>query len=164
MNQSKVVSEVLSADQHPRLQSDRREKYFKSFLYSFFMRRRKNQRRQADQVANTFVDTHELRLAVVFIITLFFCIADALLTLYIIEKGGEEINPFMQFLMDKDVMLFFWAKFAITSFGMLFLISHKHFTFCRVINGYHMLYAIAAMYMILVNYEVIIITQYILSH
>ena len=140
---------------------DRRSSYMRSLVYSCFKRRRTMQRRGEDRVENTFVDTHEPKLAFIFLLTLLLCIADAFLTLNIIDNGGEEVNPFMLFLMTKDLMLFFWVKFAMTVFGMLFLITHKHFTFYRVINGYHIFYGIAAMYVVLVNYEIFLITQVI---
>ena len=150
------------SDEH-RYSSDRRRSYFRSLVYSSFKRRRTGYRRDTDIADNTFVDLHEPKLALFFLLTLILCIADALLTLNIIDNGGEELNPFMEFLMNKDLSLFFWVKFAMTAFGMLFLISHKNFTFYRVINGYHLFYGIAAMYIVLVNYEIILITKIIPS-
>lgn len=144
-----------------RCGNDRRNNYFRSLAYSCFKRRRQGLRREADRAENTFVDVHEPKLAYVFLLTLFLCMADAFLTLNIIANGGEEVNPFMRFLMDRDIMLFFWVKFVMTVFGMLFLITHKNFTFYRVINGYHLFYAIAAMYIVLVNYEIVLITRVI---
>jgi len=144
-----------------RAKEDRRRSYLRSLLYSCFKRRRKAQRREHDRLENTFVDVHEPKLAYIFLLTLMLCIADAILTLNIIGNGGEEVNPFMRFLMEKDIELFFWVKFFMTSFGLLFLISHKHFTFYRVVSGYHILYGITAMYIVLVNYEIILLTQII---
>jgi len=138
---------------------DRRRSYIRSFIYSCFKRRRKGLRRAQDRIENTFVDVHEPRLAFIYLFTLFLCVADAFLTLFIIDSGGEEINPFMLFLMNKDVILFFWVKLALTAFGLLFLISHKHFTLYRVINGYHLFYGIAVMYVVLVYYEILLIQQ-----
>jgi len=149
----------LAGLQVNRLGGDRRRSYFRSLLYSFFKRRRKIHRRQGDLKENTFVDIHEPKLAVIYLLTLLLSVTDAFLTLYIIDNGGEEINPFMAFLMNKDVEMFFWVKFTMTAFGMLFLISHKHFTVYRAMNGYHMFYGIAAIYIVLVNYEIILITQ-----
>jgi len=147
--------------QTSRHSQDRRNNYIHSFIYSSFKRRRKKQRREVDSVENTFVDIHEPKLAYIYVFTLLLCITDALLTLNIISKGGEEVNPFMRFLMNRDEMLFFWVKFAMTAFGMLFLISHKNFTVYRVVKGYHLFYAIAAMYAVLINYQIILITQVI---
>ncbi len=148
----------LTPIQTPRLGGDRRSSYFRSLWYSCFKRRRKGSRRNNDTVENTFVDVHEPKLAFVFFSTLFLCITDALLTLNIIDNGGEEINPFMDYLIKKDIALFFWVKLAMTMFGMLFLILHKRFMFYRVVSGYHVLYMIAAMYVVLVSYEVLLIT------
>jgi len=152
-----------SGSQITRDGSDRRRSYFRSLVYSCFKRRRKSVRRDDDVVANTFVDVHEPRIGYIFLITLLLCVSDAFLTLNIIDNGGREVNPFMLFLMNHDIMLFFWVKFGLTSIGMLFLVSHKNFTFFRVLNGYRLLYGIAAMYVVLVNYEIIISIRYIPS-
>jgi len=144
-----------------RKSDDRRGNYMRSFVYSTFKRRRKKSRRETDDTANTFVDFHEPKLAFVFLLTLVLCITDVVLTLNIIGKGGEEVNPIMKFLMEKDLIIFFWVKFAMTSLGMLFLMSHKNFRLYRIFSGYHLFYAVAVMYVVLVNYEIILISRYI---
>jgi len=157
-NQLNALETPIS--QHASLRTaDRRNQYFRSFLYSFFKKQRRSIRRNTDDKENTFVDFHEVKLGVIFVITLVLCISDAFLTLLIINHGGEEVNPFMKYLMDLDIYLFFWAKFFITAFGMLFLISHKNFTFYRVITGYQLFYGIAVIYVCLINYEFYLISQ-----
>ena len=131
---------------------DRRQNTLRSLLVSPFMRRRKASRRDVDR-ANSYVDVHETSLFAVFSLTILFSIVDALFTLIIIENGGEELNPFMKLLMDRNVSEFFWVKFSITSFGMAFLVVHKHFVAFRLISGYHFLYGIFLMYFSLIIYE-----------
>ena len=135
-----------------RCKIDRRQQTLRSLLVSPFMRRRQTIRRQSDW-QNSYVDIHEKKLFVIFTLTVAFSIIDALFTLIIIKNGGEELNPFMKYLMDRDVLTFFWVKFCITSFGMLFLAVHKFFVVFRVITGYHLLYGIFSMYLLLILYE-----------
>ncbi|MDX1812440.1 MAG: DUF5658 family protein, partial [Gammaproteobacteria bacterium] len=129
----------------------------KSFLYSFFMRRRKTIRRREDLEASVYVDVHDTGTVVLFTSVILMCVIDAIFTMFIMNHGGEEINPFMNYLIAKDVMTFFWVKFSLTSFGMLFLVSHKYFVFYRVLKGLHVIKIIFSMYFILVAYEISII-------
>ena len=132
---------------------DRRKNTLRSLLVSPFMRRRKTIRREVDG-RNSYVDIHEKSLFIIFTLTIAFSIIDAIFTLIIIKNGGEELNPFMKYIMDRDVMAFFWVKFFITSFGMLFLVVHKYFVVFRFITGYHFLYSIFSMYLLLILYEI----------
>jgi len=136
---------------------DRRKNTLRSLLVSPFMKRRKTIRREIDG-RNSYVDIHEKSLFIVFTLTIAFCIIDAIFTLIIIKNGGEELNPLMKYIMDRDVLAFFWVKFSITSFGMLFLIIHKYFVVFRFITGYHFLYSIFSMYLILVLYEIYLLS------
>ena len=144
-----------------RQQTDRRRNHFKSLLYSFVKRRRKSFRRSTDSTANIYVDVHDPLTVVLFLAVIIFCVADAIMTLFIIKYGGEEVNPFMKYLMDKDIMMFFWVKFTLTSFGMLFLVAHKYFIFYQKIHGMHVIRTIFAMYLTLIVYELVILTYQI---
>jgi len=136
-----------------RISTDRRKNTFRSIILSPVKRRRKSARRECDK-ANSYVDIHEKSLFLIFTLTVAFSIIDAIFTLIIIKNGGEELNPFMKFLMDRDVLTFFWVKFSITSFGMLFLVVHKFFVVFKFITGYHLLYGIFFMYLTLIFYEI----------
>ncbi len=140
-------------DQKIRNGVDRRKNTSRSLLVSPFMRRRKTIRREGGG-RNSYVDIHEKSLFIIFTLTITFCIIDAIFTLIIIKNGGEELNPFMKYIMDRDVLTFFWVKFSVTSFGMLFLVVHKFFVVFRFITGYHFLYSIFSMYLILILYEI----------
>lgn len=138
---------------------DRRQNKYRSFIYSIFKRRRKIHRRDGDRCRNLYVDIHEPHVFFIFSLTIFFCVTDAILTLIIISHGGEELNPFMEYLMAYDLNYFFWVKFTITSFGMLFLVIHKFFVFFRFITGYHIFYFIFLMYLVLMMYEMYLLKK-----
>lgn len=142
---------------------ERRKRIFRSFIYSFFRRRRQHVRRDEESFHNTYVDIHEPRIFIIFSLTVLLSAIDAMLTLFIISNGGEEINPVMQYLLEIDITTFFWAKFFMTSFGMLFLVSHKHFLIYQTLRGYHLLYAIFGTYFVLINYELYLISQILTS-
>jgi len=142
-----------------RSKKDRRQRKLHSLYYTFFKRRRREARREDDKPLNVYVDVHEPFVFALFSLTIFLSATDAMFTLFIINNGGEEINPFMRYLLQIDTMTFFWVKFFLTSFGMLFLVSHKHFLFYRFIRGYHILYAVFATYFVLINYELYLISE-----
>jgi len=150
---------IINELSESRSKKDRRQRKLHSLYYTFFKRRRCEPRREDDQLNNVYVDKHEPFVFVLFSITIFLSATDAMFTLFIINNGGEEINPFMRYLLQIDVNTFFWVKFFLTSFGMLFLVSHKHFLFYRIIRGYHIMYAVFATYFILINYELYLISE-----
>lgn len=123
------------------------------------MRRRKHIRRAQDQEAGSYVDIHEATTVVLFTAVILFCVTDAIMTLFIIDMGGEEANPFMKYLMDRDIMMFFWVKFTITSLGMLFLVSHAYIKFYRVVKGKQVIVGVFAMYLSLIVYELVLLSH-----
>lgn len=142
-----------------RHQPERRTHQFKSFLYSFFKRRRKSLRRVEDVGNNIYIDVHDPITVILFTAIIIFCVTDAIMTLFIIQYGGEEVNPFMKYLMEKDIMTFFWVKFGITSLAMLFLVSHKYFTFYHKIKGSHVIFSVFAAYLTLIVYELVLLSS-----
>ena len=150
---------VLNDKAQSRNSSDRRQDKLRSLYCSIFKRRRTQSRRDQEITQNSYVDVHEPFVFILFSITVLLSATDAMFTLFIINNGGEEINPFMRYLLEIDITAFFWVKFFLTSFGMLFLVSHKHFTFYEVVRGYHIMYAVFATYFILVSYEIYLISE-----
>ena len=141
-----------------RSKADRRKNKLRSLYCAFFKRRRTDTRRDIDEAINSYVDVHEPFVFILFSITVLLSATDAMFTLFIINNGGEEINPFMRYLLEMDITAFFWVKFFLTSFGMLFLVTHKHFTFYQIVRGYHIMYGVFATYFILVSYELYLIS------
>jgi len=162
LKETNVMEKQIPQDKKSRV-TERRFNTAKSFVYSFFKRRRKELRREDDNSKNIYVDLHETRIFVIFVTTILLSTIDAAFTLLIISNGGEEINPFMKYLLDNDVVLFFWIKFFLTSFGLLFLVSHKHFTVFQFINGYKIIYAVFATYFVLITYELSLLSKIFLT-
>lgn len=153
-----MTIQATSEPNIPSVRTDRRKNHSRTFIHSFFKRRRRDIRRDTDKKSNLYVDVHETKIFVLFSLVILLSVTDALLTLFIINNGGEEINPVMRYLLNTDVNLFFWTKYFLTSFGMLFLVSHKHFSIGNIIHGYHVMYAIFAIYVCLVSYEIYLIS------
>jgi hypothetical protein len=52
---------------------------------------------------------------------------DALCTLLFLQRGGQEANPFMAFILSYGHTSFVGLKMALTGVGVILLVSHCHF-------------------------------------
>ena len=151
---SRNEKELEEFDSCRRDEGDRRQRHGKALVYSTFKRRRRGPRRDDDHGQAHYVDIHEPAIVALSLGIILLCVADAFFTLNIIDRGGEEVNPFMRTLLEKDVLLFFSAKFTITSLCLIFTIAHKHFRIFSMISGYHILYTVFICYALLIYYEI----------
>ncbi|MGD8572004.1 MAG: DUF5658 family protein [Gammaproteobacteria bacterium] len=133
---------------------DRRSNSWRTIVGSVIYRRRAAPRRENDSDAPHYVDIHEPHLFYVAVGALLLCVADAFFTLTLLEfHGSYELNPVMDFFIQKDIQHFFLVKFGMTAAGILFLVIHKNFRILNTISGYQILYGALALYSLLVMYE-----------
>lgn len=133
---------------------DRRTNSWRTIVGSIIYRRRAAQRRTDDSGNPHYVDIHEPRLFYVAVGALLLCVADAFFTMTLLQfYGSYELNPVMDYFIQKDLQHFFIVKFGLTAFGIMFLVIHKNFRILNIISGYHILYASLALYAMLVAYE-----------
>ena len=158
-----LASSANNDDDACRRQLDRRKKHVKAMTYTFVKKRRRGPRRDGEQ-HNHYVDLHEPSLFFITLSIMTLCIVDAFFTLNILDKGGEEVNPFMKVLLERDVLLFFVVKFVLTSVFLIFAVIHKHFKLFNRVTGYQILYAVFAMYVTLVLYEIYLLMYQAGSH
>ena len=139
--------------------TDRREVNFKSALHSSFRKRRVGPRRDAEVDTPHYVDIHNPIEVYVVILAITLSVMDCFFTLTLIQHGSEELNPIMDYFLQRDVTLFFVVKFCITSFGLLFLIMHKKFMLFNIISGFQLLVGSLVLYTLLVSYELSMLVQ-----
>ena len=133
---------------------DRRTNTWRTLVYSLFLRRRAAPRREDDQSRAHYVDIHEPKLFYVAVGGLLLCVADAFFTLTLLNfHGSYELNPVMDYFIKQDIQHFFFVKFGLTAFGIMFLVVHKNFRLFNRISGYQILYANLIIYATLVSYE-----------
>ena len=53
-------------------------------------------------------------------------IADSYLTIHLLSRGAEELNPIMAFYLNRGPLLFFGVKYAITSAAIMIILSIKN--------------------------------------
>ncbi|WP_455201592.1 DUF5658 family protein [Kaarinaea lacus] len=133
---------------------DRRSNSWRTIYGAIFLRRRSNQRRTDDADSAHYVDVHEPRLFFVAVGALILCVADAFFTMTLLNfYGSYELNPVMDYFIKQDFEQFFFVKFGLTAFGIMFLVMHKNFRILNRISGYQILYGSLVLYAILVTYE-----------
>ena len=114
-----------------RTLKDRRQKPTKPFSKYMLSGRRQTVRRQADRKVHLHVDRYGLRLLIALLLIVTFSMLDAYFTIFQVERGAREINPFMNFLIGRGYTHFFWVKYALTGVAVLFLCVYKNHSFAR---------------------------------
>ena len=152
LSEEQLVNSNRSADQ------DRRQNQARAALYSLFRRRRATVRRGEELHKPQYVDIHEPWVIMVTVGVLLLSIFDSIFTLRLLQMGSEELNPVMDYFIQRDTDLFFAAKFIMTATCVFFLVMHKKFKLFNMISGYQMLVGTFAMYCCLVSYEISMLT------
>ena len=137
----------------------RRKNSLRTAVHSLYRNRRASIRRIDDDAVNVYVDRHEPWLVYMALGALLLSMTDAFFTLALLQYGSYEMNPFMDYFIQKDVRLFFMVKFGMTSACVLFVVMHKNFQFLRLFKGYHVLLTSFALYSLLICYEMMMLLQ-----
>ena len=149
-----------SEDTCQRDASERRNNQLKSFTYSFFKRRRRAMRRNADTHEGHYVDFHDpIFMYIATGIVLLSCM-DAIFTLTLLDRGiAVEANPFMKLLIESSTSLFVAFKTTLTAGCILFLVAHRHFWVIRnKVRTHTVLFGALAGYVTLINYELVLLS------
>ena len=157
--------EILPAEFYPpascsreRL-TDRRENHRLAAFQSWFRKRRKTPRRNADENVSRYVDVHETWLMLLCLYIISLSTLDAFFTLNLLQNGSKELNPFMDYLIRQDHQLFLCVKYFISAISLVTLVMLKNFKLFGYISGYHILFGYAAAYSLLISYELSMLTR-----
>lgn len=106
---------------------DRRSRPTPLFSRYTFFGRRKTVRRLDDSCLHCYVDRYDLSSVLLVLVSLILCVADAFMTMYLIDNGATELNPIMEKLLGHKPFLFLLVKYSLTALGMVWLLIHKNF-------------------------------------
>lgn len=95
--------------------------------------RRRTIRRKADRKTHFYVDLYGHRLLLTLLVIILLCVFDAYFTIFHLEKGAREINPFMDFLLGYGNIYFFATKYILTALGILLLCIYKNLLFVKIL-------------------------------
>lgn len=100
-------------------------------VYSFWRGRRKTASVTAKH-EQFFVDVYNIRLAILLLMFFLFTVVDSVSTLIYLEKGGREINPVAQWMIDQGADFFILTKGGLSALCILFVMIHKNFKYSRI--------------------------------
>ena len=106
---------------------DRRKRKIPPLKYLLFGGQRKRIRRKEDEDKLIILDTHGSWVFVLTVIILVLSIIDGLLTLNLIGRGAQEVNPVMAYLIDINPYIYFFVKCFLTITAVILLILLRNY-------------------------------------
>ena len=104
------------------------------------------------------VDRYSTTLFGVIVVILFLSAVDALLTLFLINRGAYEVNPIMAYYLSLGPYHFFIVKYGLTSLAVFVLLMFRDI-FLRSIGVFthSLLYFIAGVFLVVVAWELYLV-------
>lgn len=130
---------------------DRRRMSVRSILQGAFRPRRRAGRRASDQ--DTPIDWHHPHLMFLSLAMLALSVADAFLTVTLLNNGAEEANPLLALFVTRYPSLFAVVKMGLTGVGIVLLVAVAQSRLFRVIPGKLVFQGLVLAYLALVIYE-----------
>ncbi len=140
-----------------RLGYDRRRLTFGMFIRGGITPRRRGGRREAE--GHALVDWHEPHLMFLAITILLLSMADAYLTLTLLARGAEELNPLLAYVLENAPRLFIAIKMALTGTAVLLLVALSRAKVFRVIKVSAIIHWCVLGYAVLIGYECWLLQQ-----
>jgi hypothetical protein len=136
-----------------RGRDDRRLRVWWSVIYGSFNPRRRTPPRRLDESRFHSLDWHSAHLLAAAVSILLLSVADAFLTLVLLQGGAREVNPLMAVLIYRNVAIFAALKVGMTSVCIIFMVILARYRFMRLLQVGWVLYAILIAYASLISYE-----------
>jgi hypothetical protein len=133
---------------------DRRRRVWWSVCYGSFNPRRRTPPRRLEEARFHSLDWHSAHLLAVAIGILLLCVADAFLTLVLLQGGAAEVNPVMALLLGRSVAAFAVLKLAMTGSGTVSMVILSRYRFMQLLRVEWVLYAVLIGYATLIGYEI----------
>jgi hypothetical protein len=130
---------------------------FKSLTSANSLCRRQHPRRSEDRF-HYYADSYGLDILIPVMGILLLSVVDGMLTLKLLQQGAVEINQFMAWLIGIDLRLFATVKMALTGACLVFLVMHSRFRLFRTLRVTHLIYASLQIYVLLIAYELGLLT------
>jgi len=146
------MEETAHSHQPHRRSGERRQARLLSFFYGFYRAQRAGDRRNVRVAQPSYVDIHDAFTYALVLMIMLFCVADAYLTLLLIEHGARELNPILAWALEKDALLFYGTKYSLTTISVVLLIQHKHFMFFGI-RAFNLLIGVLLAYAALITYQ-----------
>ena len=142
---------IKASPQNERRGSERRYRRSWGSRY-FWLGGRRSGPRRADDYGG-YTDVYGPGVAANVVIVMTGCVMDALLTLYLLDKGAVEVNPLMALALLFGVRQFVLLKVVLTGLCLLLLTVHHRFLLYRWLRVHQLLACLALIYLTLLLYE-----------
>jgi hypothetical protein len=101
---------------------------------------------------------HNIKIMICILVILIFSFADGILTLEVINKGGREVNPIMDFFMGISPFFFMFSKLIFSIIGVSFLFVTKNMQLKPFLIRVHVLFPVFA-----IIYGIVVLWGYFLN-
>ena len=126
---------------------DRRRRPTPMFSRFTLRGRRTRIRRDTDALQGRYIDRTTGRHLVLILALMVFITLDAMSTLYILDHGGNEVNPLMESALQRGVSWFLLVKLGPLPVAFLLLSIHRYFSWVRwALVALVLIYGSLAMY------------------
>lgn len=123
--------------------------------FTFLGGRRRGGRRDGE-VENIYVDVYSPTLVGLLVVFFALTVVDSVSTLIYLGKGGQELNPIAQWMIDVGPMFFVLVKGVLSGLCLMFVMLHKTFkparfalglgfSFYFLLGGYHLVLQVMAL-------------------
>ncbi len=102
--------------------------------YTFFGGQRRTGRR-VEERENVYVDVYSPALVMLLLIFFALTVVDSVSTLVYLGKGGRELNPIAQWMIDQGSTFFVLLKGILSGVCLVFVMLHKNFRPARMALG-----------------------------
>lgn len=102
--------------------------------YSFRGGRRRSGRRVGESEGQ-FIDVYNPSIVYLLIFFFFLTVLDSVSTLVYLGKGGRELNPVAQWMIDQGPTFFIVTKGVLSAACLMFVMLHKNFKAARIALG-----------------------------
>ncbi len=118
--------------------------------YTFFGGRRASGRRDGES-ENVYVDVYSPRMVALLLLFFALTVLDSVSTLVYLGKGGHELNPVAQWMINQGPFFFVLTKGVVSGLCLLFVLLHKTFRPARVALaiGFAFYFALGAYHLVL---------------
>ena len=134
-----------------RALNDRRKRPTPALSWYTLWGRRKGFRRTVESRQGGYVDRYGAGLLFVLVLVIVLNLLDAVCTIIILNKGGEEVNPVVGYFMHLSGNGFWVWKFIITSCSLLLLCVHSQFKRYKTVHaiiGASVIYTMVLLYQV----------------
>jgi hypothetical protein len=139
-----------------RADNDRREKMASPFsIYRLRGRRRQLRREDYESTVAGHLDIYHSRLVKLAALIMLLSAFDAHNTLTLLQGGATELNPFMDGLVNHNILVFVGIKVLLTFLGVVVLVGYHDHRMFGLFKTDKILYALLFFYSVLIGYELV---------